>query len=240
LGCEVIAITFAWHTQATNTARSTDSARAAPAQVPNSACATPTKANAAIGVSTEAMKLRHSESLVLIWRVSEFEARQLKASVIEPTHLLLGLCKAVDLELTALVSKDKPDRDEILEELLREVRRLKEVFRAANLDARTFRRRLRRLNGGNRFSPSEAERLRRSPAAKRVFADAEHFAAMADCAVLPVHLLYSVLLAEDEKRDQLLVELRVDLKRLQQVAKREILFQRERGTAQADRRTNLN
>lgn len=186
------------------------------------------------------MKLRHSDSLALIWRVSEFEARQLKASVIEPAHLLLGLCKAVDLELPAIVSKDEPGRDEILEELLREVRRLREVFRAANLDARTFRRRLRRLNGGARFSPSETARLRRSPAAKRIFADAEHFAAMADCTVLPVHLLYSVLLSEDAKRDGLLVELGVDLKRLKQVAKREVLFQRGGGTAQVDRGMNLN
>ena len=186
------------------------------------------------------MKLRHSESLVLIWRVSEFEARQLKASVIEPTHLLLGLCKAVDLELPALVSKDKPDRDEILEELLREVRRLKEVFRAADLDASTFRRQLRHLSGGNRFAPSEAERLRRSQTAKRVFHDAEHLAAMTDRMVLPVHLLYAVLLIEDEKRDGLLVELGVDLKRLIRVAKRAVLFQRESGTVQMDRKTDLN
>lgn len=186
------------------------------------------------------MKLRHSESLVLIWRVSEFEARQLKASVLEPTHLLLGLCKAVDLELPALVSKNKPDCDEILEELLREVRRLREVFRAVNLDARIFRRRLRRLNEGNRFSPSEAERLRRSPAARRVFTEAEHFAAVADCTVLPVHLLYSVLSTQDEKRDGLLVELQVDLKQLQQAAKREVLFQGKNGITQSGKAPNWN
>ena len=54
-------------------------------------------------------------------RLAELEARQLKASTIEPTHLLLGLCKSVDLDLPVLVQKDPPDRDEVLEEFLREV-----------------------------------------------------------------------------------------------------------------------
>lgn len=187
------------------------------------------------------MKSRHSDSLILIWRVAEFEARQLKASTIEPTHLLLGLCKAVDLDLPTIVSKDSPDRDEVLEELLREVRRLRTVFRAAGLDTRTFRRRLRRVSGGNRFSPSETERLRRTAAAKRVFADAEHFAAIADILVYPVHLLYAVLLTEDKKRDELMKELDVDPKRLQQLAKREVMFQRDGGVVQTDTpRTHLN
>jgi ATP-dependent Clp protease ATP-binding subunit ClpA len=179
--------------------------------------------------------------LIVVWRVAEFEARHLKASVIEPTHLLLGLCKSVDLDLPALIPKDLPDRDEVLEELLREVRRLRNVFRAAGLDARAFRRRLRRMSGGNRLAPSEAERLRRSKAARHVFDDAEHLAAMSDRMVFPVHLFYALTLARDDKRDELMVELGVDPKRLQQVAKREVLFQQNGGVVQTDKpRTHFN
>lgn len=170
------------------------------------------------------MKPRHSDSLLLIWRLAEFEARQLKSSTIEPTHLLLGLCKSVDLDVPALVSKDSTDRDEVLEEYLREIRRLRTIFRAASLDVRKFRRALRRVTGGSRISSSESERLRRSKAAKQVFLDAEHFAAIADCAVFPVHLFYAVVLTEDQGRDDLMKELGVDSKRLQQVVKREVLF----------------
>jgi hypothetical protein len=93
-----------------------------------------------------------------------------------------------------------------LEELLREVRRLRNVFRVAGLDARAFRRRLRAKSGGNRFSLSESGRLRRSKKAKQVFADAEHFAALADCTVHPAHLLHAVLLADDEGRDAVMDE----------------------------------
>ena len=169
------------------------------------------------------MKPRHSSSLILIWRIAEFEARNLNASIIEPTHLLLGLCKVVDLDLPELVSKDSPDRDEVLEELLREVRKLRTVFRAAGLDAKIFRRRLRRVSPGRRFSLTESERLRRSPAAKRVFADAEHFAQLGSGTVYPAHLLYATLLAEDKNRDETLAELQIERKRLLTVAKRDVL-----------------
>lgn len=170
------------------------------------------------------MKPRHSDSLLLIWRLAEFEARQLKSSTIEPIHLLLGLCKSVDLDLSAIVSKTSPDHDEVLEELLREVRRLRTIFRATGLDARTFRRALRRVSGGNRTAQSESQRLRRNKAAKLVFADAEHFAELAQSVVFPVHLLYAVALIEDHLRDGLFNELGIELQRLQQVAKREMPF----------------
>lgn len=187
------------------------------------------------------MKSRHSNSLILVWRVAEVEAHQLKAPAIEPTHLLLGLCKVVDLDLPDLVSKDAPDRDEVLEELLREVRRLRTVFRTAGLDAKTFRRRLRRPFPERRFTLAESERLHRSSAAKRAFADAEHFAQLGGSPVYPVHLLYATMLAEDEHRDTTLTELNIDKKRLLTVAKREVLVPRAGSTSASKReRTRWN
>ena len=170
------------------------------------------------------MKASHSNSLVLVWRIAEVEARQSNAATIQPTHLLLGLCKVVDLDLPQLVSKDRPDRDELLEELLREVRKLRAVFRAASLDAKSFRRRLRRSSPEPRFTLVESERLRRSPAAKRVFADAEHFAQLGAGVVFPVHLLYATLLADDEHRDATFTSLQIDKRRFLTVAKRLILM----------------
>jgi ATP-dependent Clp protease ATP-binding subunit ClpA len=181
------------------------------------------------------MKSRHSSSLVFIWRVAEFEARHENASTIEPTHLLLGLCKVVDLDLPELVSKDSPDRDELLEELLREVRKLRTVFSAAGLNAKNFRRRLRRASPERRFSLEESERLRRSPAAKQVFADAEHFAQLGSGTVYPVHLLYATLLSEDNHRDATLTELNIEKKRLLSVSKREVVMP-QLGSASASKK----
>ena len=187
------------------------------------------------------MKPRHSNSLILVWRVAEFEAHHLNAATIEPTHLLLGLCKVVDLDLLSLVSKDLPDRDEVLEELLHEIRRVRTIFHAAGLDAKKFRCRLRHSVEGGRFTFVDSERMCRSKAAKQVFADAEHFAIISDDMVYPAHLLYAVLLAEDENRDQVLKELSIDKERLQEVAKREIVFRPvETSPALRKNRTHLN
>lgn len=169
------------------------------------------------------MKSRHSNSLILVWQVAEFEARHANASTIAPTHLLLGLCKVVDVDLPKIVSKDTSDRDEVLEELLREVRKLRTIFRVAGVDAKTLRRRLRRASPERRFPLDESEQLRRSSAAKQIFADAEHFAQVSNGAVYPVHLLYATLLAEDDHRDATLAELKIDRKRLLSVAKRDVL-----------------
>jgi ATP-dependent Clp protease ATP-binding subunit ClpA len=172
------------------------------------------------------MKLRHSDSLIFVWHVADFEARQLKAPTIEPTHLLLGLCKTVDLDLPPLLPKDAPDRDEVLEELLREVRRLKNVFRAVGLNPKAFRRRLR-LSADRKFALSDSARMRRSKAAKQVFAEAEHFASLGDSIVYPAHLLYAVLLSEDTVRDEVFTELGIDKSRFQEIVKREVVFRRD-------------
>ena len=177
----------------------------------------------------------------MVWRVAEFEARNAKTSTIEPNHLLLGLCKMVDLDLPEFVAKDSPDRDEVLEELLREVRRLRAVFRAADLDAKTFRRKLRRVSAERRFTLDNSERLRRSSAAKRIFAEAEHFAQLGSSAVYPVHLLYACLLGDDEHRDATLNELKVEKKRLLTVSKREVLGKQMGSTSpSAKARTRWN
>lgn len=181
------------------------------------------------------MKSRHSNSLILIWRGAEFEARHLNASMIEPMHLLLGLCKVVDLDLPELVSMDSPDRDEVLEELFARSQKLRTVFRAASLDAKTFRRRLRRAAPERRFSLDESDRLRRNCAAKQVFADAEHFAQLGCGTVYPVHLLYATLLAEDKHRDTTLAELEIEKKRLVSVARREVVMP-QLGSASASKK----
>ena len=187
------------------------------------------------------MKPRYSVSLDLVWRVAEIEARRLNASTIEPVHLLLGLCKVVDLDLTGLVSKDLPDRDEVLEELLREVRKVRMVFRAAGLDAKSFRRKLRRVSPDRRFAIDDGERLRRSSPAKQVFGTAEHFALASGNVVYPVHLLYAILLASDEHRDSTFAELNVDKKQLLSVTKREVLGQQTGSFASSRReRTRWN
>jgi hypothetical protein len=86
-----------------------------------------------------------------------------------------------------------------------------------------------------------SERLRRSSAAKRIFAEAEHFAQLGSSAVYPVHLLYACLLGDDEHRDATLTELNVEKKRLLTVSKREVLGKQMGSTSpSAKARTRWN
>ncbi len=177
------------------------------------------------------MKTRHSTSLLLAWRVAELEARHLKAPFLEPSHLLLGLCKVVDLDLPTLVPKETSDRDAVLEELLRETRRLREVFRKADFDAQQFRRRFRQVLTTGSSVMAAKGRLHRTDAAKDTFADAERMACLGDGTVFPMHLLYALLAAEDPARDQVLKELGADETRLRETARRGVIVPRDRAAA---------
>lgn len=167
--------------------------------------------------------MKYPKSLILVWRIAAVEARNLNAISIEPMHLLIGLCKVVDVDLLEFVSKNSRDRDEVLEELLRETRRLRNVLHAAGLDAEACRRHLRRASPFRRLAQKDSERMHRSSDAKKVFADAEGLAKLGRGVVYPVHLLYATLLAKDAHRDLVFAKLKVDTKRLLTFAKREVL-----------------
>ncbi len=186
------------------------------------------------------MKARHSASLILVWRIAEAEAKRLNAVEIEPIHLLIGLCKAVSLDLPSLLSKDTPGRDDLLEELLREVRRLRAIFHAAQVSPAPLRRKLRGTPLGRRFEMAESKTLHRAAAARKVFADAEHFAQLGGAVVYPAHLLYAVLFCDDPTRDTAFKELGIKKPRFQEVAKREILFLHETRTAADKPKTRWN
>lgn len=177
------------------------------------------------------MKPSHSNSLLLVWRVAELEAHNLKAPFLEPSHLLLGLCKIVDLDLPTLVSKETPDRDAVLEELLRETRRLREVFRKAAFNPQRFRRRFRKVLTTGSSVMEARGRLHRTDDAKDTFAEAERTACLGDGTVFPVHLLHAVLAGKDPARDEVLADLGIEKRRLDDAAKRGVIPPRDPAAA---------
>lgn len=187
------------------------------------------------------MNARHSDSLMLVWRVAAAEARHLRAPKIEPHHLFLGLCKVVDLNISGVLSENIPDRDAVLEELLREVRRVRNVFRRSAVDPKILRRKLRRVYGKDSLDIIEEGPMRRSESAKKVFSIAEGFGGVTQFVVFPVHLLYAVLSVDDVKRDAAMAGLGIDKKSLTQKAKEEVFVQEHiEVTREALRRIGLN
>jgi len=161
-------------------------------------------------------KARHSRSLYLIWQLAELEARRLDSPVIKPLHLLLALSKSVDVGLPSIVSKELSNRDAVLEECLREVRRLRSLFSAAGLNGAIFRS-LRCIPTKQDALVSGPGALHRSRAAMEVFAAAEHYAGLRKCVVYPVYLLLAVLCTEDPQRDLVFKETGVSRERLHEV-----------------------
>jgi cytochrome c556 len=178
------------------------------------------------------MSAKKSESLMLVWKIAELQARQLNAEKIEPYHLLLAISKCVDLDVTAIISKDIANRDEILEQLLREFRRVRTIFRVGNFDAKAFRRKLRKAlpeAPEKRFVIPDAEPLHRSAASKKLFSEAQHFADLSDQTAYPVHLLLAVLCTNIQCSDDVMSELNIDKNYLQEIAKREIFTAKTSG-----------
>ena len=171
------------------------------------------------------MTARHSESLILVWRIAAVEAINLNSPLIEPAHLLLGLCKVVDLDLPKIANKISPASDDLLEELFKETRRLRRVFGAANLAAKQYRRSLRsKLHINLAVRAPETKRYHRSESAKAVFRNAERWAELTESPVFPIHLLYAIMQEADDSRRQVFVELRLDEKLLERESKQEALF----------------
>ena len=187
------------------------------------------------------MTSRHSDSLLLVWQVAAAEARNLRSPKIEPHHLFLGLCKVVDLDIPELVSKNTPSRADVLEELLREVRRLRNLFKASGIDPKRLRRSLRRAYGRDSLDIIEEGTLRRSESAKQVFLTAEKFGDLTHFVVYPVHLLYAVLNIEDTKRDSTMAGIGFDKHALARNAKDDIFTRENVDTVQeASRKIRLN
>jgi hypothetical protein len=168
------------------------------------------------------MKSRHSDSLVLVWQVAGMEAKQMVSAEIEPHHLFLGLCKVVDVEILDFLSKTLPNRNDVLEECLREIRRLRNVFKLSELDARILRRRLRASYGKDSLEAVEPGPLHRSERARKVFSMAERFADLTNFVVFPIHLLHAVLSVDDTKRDSSIAGLGIDKEALVRHAKAEM------------------
>ena len=84
-----------------------------------------------------------SKSLVVVWRVSECEIRNPKAPEIEPVRLLLGLAIVVGVDPTELLRKKTPGYLDVLEKLLMEFQRIRNVITKAIVDAKVLGRLLR-------------------------------------------------------------------------------------------------
>jgi hypothetical protein len=145
--------------------------------------------------------IRHSDSLILVWKIAELEARNLGAREIEPTHFFLGLLKVVDLSVGFVAQYFQKGRQDSMDQLSKDVLDLRSVFIEGGVESTPTRRRLRaHLHKGLKETEG---RLRRRADSRTLFLKAE---TEAHEVVKPVHLLSAIFGAEIPVLESFLVE----------------------------------
>jgi len=90
----------------------------------------------------------NSPSLDICWRIAEAEAALAGFPVIEPAHFWIGVCKAVDLELSALLDAAAPKWKLAEERIAADLSEVKEAMAAVGISPVKLRRALRAEVGG--------------------------------------------------------------------------------------------
>lgn len=168
-------------------------------------------------------KDNYTQSLLYVWRIADFEARQVGAAQIEPCHCLLSIWKIVDVDLTTIDFGDVTlaDRDKVLGEMLEEANCLRKIYDLCRMDARIARKAYRvAVTLPEKSSSLESGMLHRSDVSRKVFAKAKKLAGSDP--VRPVHLLFVLLELKAPLRDQTLQQLEVSLPSLAQATLLEV------------------
>jgi len=138
--------------------------------------------------------LRHSDSLLIAWRVAELEAANLHCAELEPEHYFLALLKLVELDVAAILAENTTLSDQRIQQEVCSVLKLASCFETAGLETTQTRRRLRRALPRGSNAEKAATHLRRSGLSREVFAEADQVAAQVTCGVVePLHLLAGIV-----------------------------------------------
>ncbi|MGH3828982.1 MAG: AAA family ATPase [Pseudonocardiaceae bacterium] len=132
-------------------------------------------------------RARYSSAVVLAWKLAAWERSIGAVELIEPVHLLLGIAKLCDADISAL---DRSTRAAIE----RESHHVQAVFHRSGLNITGFRRALRRQAANLPHRQPARRTAHRSPRSRRVFDRAEELAARAGSMITQLdHLLRAAL-----------------------------------------------
>jgi len=138
--------------------------------------------------------LRHSDALLIAWRLAELEAANLHCAELEPEHYFLALLKLVELDVAAILAENSTLSDDRIQQEVNSVLKLASCLATAGLETTLIRRRLRRALPRGSNSEKVDTHLRRSGLSREVFAEADHVAAQTTCGMIgPLHLLAGIV-----------------------------------------------
>ncbi|MCP2727297.1 hypothetical protein [Limnofasciculus baicalensis] len=115
----------------------------------------------------------YSPSLIFTWEIAAVEAKASNANEIEPSHLLIGLCKLCDLDLERFFTGPPMEKQGQRPEFEADILELKQKFQQADIDPTTFRRRLRSVVANLGPDVDSGRGMSRSQESRQVFRRAE-------------------------------------------------------------------
>lgn len=134
----------------------------------------------------------YSPSLIFAWEIAAVEAKASNATEIEPSHLLIGLCKLCDSDLERFFTTPPIEKQGQRPEFEADILELKQKFQRANIDPTTFRRRLRSVVANPGPAADTAREMSRSQESRQVFRRAEDIARKQGNFPRPHHLLQAL------------------------------------------------
>lgn len=140
---------------------------------------------------------KHSDALLIAWRLAELEAANLGSSEIEPVHFFLGLLKLSELEIEPILAKNMTlNKSQTLREI-EFVQQMASCFFNVGLETTQTRRRLRRSLTPGSGEIEVGEHVRRGMASREVFSRAHELVSLyGSDSVQPLHLLASIVAAD--------------------------------------------
>ena len=138
--------------------------------------------------------LRHSNALLIAWRLAEMEAANLRTAELEPIHFFLGLLKIGELEIEPILAENTTLTNLQIRREIDSVQQMASSFSEVGVETTQTRRRLRRSLPSGSWAGEMGQHIRRSQLSKEIFARADELAiAHGGEVVEPLHLLASIL-----------------------------------------------
>jgi ATP-dependent Clp protease ATP-binding subunit ClpC len=138
--------------------------------------------------------LKHSNALLIAWRLAELEAVNLHSDKLEPVHFFMGLLKLAELDLESVLSENTALTDSQLQREVKSVEELASCLSLIGMETTRTRRRLRRMLPSGDGTLEMGQHVRRSELTKEVFAEADKVAlSHGSNAVEPLHLISSII-----------------------------------------------
>lgn len=124
--------------------------------------------------------IRHSDVVLIAWRLAELESANLRSPELEPVHFFLALLKVVELDIAGILAESTLLSTVRIKQELGFIEKLASIFESLGLETTQTRRRLRRSVPAGADSEGSVKHHRRSTAAREVFQTAEQDAAARD------------------------------------------------------------